>query len=117
RSPRIKTLPPFTGGLVGYFAYEYLYYSEPGVRMQTRDPDQFKDLDLMLFDTVIVFDHLCQQLILIANMRLDEELPAAYAAASQEVNMRDVLLTKVEPARLRVQMKGAVEALSDGTVY
>lgn len=117
RSPRIKTLPPFTGGLVGYFAYEYLYYSEPGVWMQTRDPDQFKDLDLMLFDTVIVFDHLCQQLILIANMRLDEELPAAYAAASQKLKMMAALLKKEVPACPPGHMKGAFEALFDGPAY
>ena len=29
RSPRLQGLPPFTGGLVGYFSYDYLGYSEP----------------------------------------------------------------------------------------
>ena len=29
KSPRLEGLPSFTGGLVGYFAYDYLKYSEP----------------------------------------------------------------------------------------
>ena len=32
----------------------------------------FKDVDLMLFDKVIAFDHLRQKIILIVNMPLDE---------------------------------------------
>lgn len=28
-SPKIKGLPSFTGGLVGYFSYDYIKYSEP----------------------------------------------------------------------------------------
>ena len=29
RSPRIKGMPPFTGGFVGYFAYAMIGYAEP----------------------------------------------------------------------------------------
>ena len=32
KSPRFDDLPPFTRGLVGYFSYDYLDYSEPSVR-------------------------------------------------------------------------------------
>ena len=72
RSPKPEGLPPFTGGLVGYFSYDYLGYQEPTVRTASADDDHFCDLDLMLFDKVIAFDHFRQKLILIANMRLDE---------------------------------------------
>ena len=27
RAPRLKEMPPFSGGLVGYFAYDYIKYS------------------------------------------------------------------------------------------
>lgn len=72
KSPRFDYLPSFTGGLVGYFAYDYLCYSEPGVKCQVEDTESFKDCDLMLFDRVIVFDHLKQKIILIVNMPLDD---------------------------------------------
>ena len=57
KSPRLEGLPPFTGGLVGYFSYDYLTYKEPAARRKTEDTEQFKDVDLMLFDKVIAFDN------------------------------------------------------------
>ena len=49
KSPRFDCLPSFTGGLVGYFAYDYLGYSEPSIRVGVQDTEAFKDVDLMLF--------------------------------------------------------------------
>ena len=72
KSPRFEYLPSFTGGLVGYFSYDYLAYSEPTVKCNVEDTEAFKDVDLMLFDKVIAFDHLRQKIILIVNMSLDE---------------------------------------------
>ena len=72
RSPRFDYLPSFTGGLVGYFSYDYLTYSEPTVKCDVEDSEAFKDVDLMLFDKVIAFDHLRQKIILIVNIPLDE---------------------------------------------
>lgn len=72
KSPRIEGMPPFTGGLVGYFSFDYLGYSEPSVRTQAEDSEKFRDVDLMLFDKVIAFDNIRQKIILIVNMPLDE---------------------------------------------
>ena len=56
KSPKFDYLPSFTGGLVGYFSYDYLTYSEPATRVDTEDTESFQDVDLMLFDKVIAFD-------------------------------------------------------------
>lgn len=72
KSPRFDYLPSFTGGLVGYFSYDYLGYSEPAVKCNVEDTETFKDVDLMLFDKVIAFDHLRQKIVLIVNMPLDD---------------------------------------------
>jgi anthranilate synthase component 1 len=85
KSPRLDYLPPFTGGLVGYFAYDYLGYSEPTVRCKVDDTEAFKDVDLMLFDKVIAFDNVRQKIILIVNMRLDNP-QAEYDRAVSELN-------------------------------
>ena len=58
KSPKIDYLPSFTGGLVGYFAYDYIKYCEPSLNLDCKNQDQFKDIDLMFFDKVIVFDNL-----------------------------------------------------------
>ena len=104
KSPRIPGLPPFTGGLTGYFSYDYLNYSEPTVRRETEDTEHFQDVDLMLFDKVIAFDNLRQKIILIANVRLDEG-EAGYHRAEMELAELKKLITegaeaKDEPGRL-----------------
>ncbi len=89
RSPKVSSLPPFTGGLVGYFSYDYLKYSEPTLHLDAEDSEGFKDVDLMLFDKVICFDNYRQKMILIANMLLPEdseqEFLAEYNRASLEL--------------------------------
>ena len=72
KSPRFDYLPSFTGGLVGYFSYDYLGYSEPTVRCKVENTECFKDMDLMLFDKVIAFDHVRQKIVLIINISLAE---------------------------------------------
>ncbi len=72
KSPRFEYLPSFRGGLVVYISYDELGYSEPAVRCRAEDSAKFKDVDLMLFDKVIAFDHLRQKIVLIVNMPLDD---------------------------------------------
>ena len=91
KSPKFDYLPPFTGGLAGYFSYDFLAYSEKTLRTDVSDTENFKDVDLMLFDKVIAFDNFRQKLILIANMRLDEG-EAGYNKAKLELrHMADLL--------------------------
>ena len=93
KSPRLQYLPAFTGGLVGYFSYDYLGYSEPTVRCDVEDRDSFKDMDVMLFERVIAFDNVTQKIVLIANMRLNDP-EANYKKAIAELDeMRALLKT------------------------
>lgn len=91
RSPRFDHLPSFTGGLVGYFSYDYLKYSEPSVRCGVQDEDSFKDVDLMLFDKVIAFDHVRQKIVLIVNMALSD-VEVGYNKAKLELEQLVSLL-------------------------
>ncbi|MCC8078402.1 MAG: anthranilate synthase component I [Oscillospiraceae bacterium] len=96
KSPRLPGLPTFTGGLVGYFSYDYLGYSEPSVRVGAKDTEDFKDVDLMLFDRVIAFDNLRQKIILIVNIPLDEA-ETAYNRAALELEQMAALLRTGKP--------------------
>lgn len=95
KSPRFDYLPSFTGGLVGYFSYDYLGYSEPGVKCDVENTENFKDLDLMLFDKVIAFDHLRQKIILIVNMPL-ADVEVGYNKAVMELKQLAELLRNGE---------------------
>lgn len=98
KSPRFDYLPSFTGGLVGYFSYDYLGYSEPAVRTQVQDTEAFKDVDLMLFDKVIAFDNFRQKIILIVNMPLDDP-ETGYNKACMELRQLCELLRNGEKKR------------------
>ncbi len=41
KSPRIEGLPTFTGGLVGYFSYDYMKYAEPALKLTAKDEEGF----------------------------------------------------------------------------
>ncbi|MCR5478182.1 MAG: anthranilate synthase component I [Lachnospiraceae bacterium] len=97
RSPRFASMPPFTGGLVGYFSYDYLGYAEPAVRSVAEDTEDFKDVDLMLFDRVIAFDNIRQKILLIANMPLDDP-EEGYREAELELQEMAGILRKGEKA-------------------
>ncbi len=84
RSPRFDFLPPFTGGLVGYFGYDYIQYAEPSLRLKAKDTEGFQDLDLMLFGKVIAFDNFRQKIIIMVTVELDD-LERSFAAAEAEI--------------------------------
>lgn len=97
KSPRFDYLPPFTGGLVGYFSYDYIKYSEPVLRNDLKDEDEFKDVDLMLFDKVIAFDNLKQKIILIVNVKLSD-IENEYERAKEELKKLEDILYNGEKA-------------------
>lgn len=73
KSPQLADFPPFAGGLVGYFSFDYFAYSEPTLRKEQPTEKQlaeedFLDVDLMAFDSVIVFDSYRQKVVLITGV-------------------------------------------------
>jgi len=69
KSPKIEGLPPFTGGLVGYFSYDFISYSEPILNLDAKDEEKFNNLDLMLFDKIIAIDNAENKIYLIVNIK------------------------------------------------
>ena len=99
-SPKVEGMPPFTGGLVGYFSYDYIKYAEPTLRLSSSEGEEFRDVDLMLFDKVVVFDHGRQKLILIAGVDT-ERLEESYAEAERELGEMVRLLNSGAKADFR----------------
>lgn len=111
RSPKLEYLPPFTGGFVGYFAYDYIKYAEPSLKLDAENQDQFKDIDLMLFDKVIAFDNFRQKIILIYNMKT-EDVENGYEKACDELKeLADLIKNgkkaEIEPLMLKSDFKPA----------
>lgn len=107
RSPHFEYLPTFTGGLVGYFSYDYIKYAEPGLHLDAEDTEEFQDVDLMLFDKVIAFDNFRQKLILIVNAGC-KEIETEYHRAELELeSMKHLILQgapkEEEPGSLKTE--------------
>lgn len=117
RSPHLEGLPSFTGGLVGYFSYDYLGYSEPSVRVTVQDTENFKDVDLMLFDKVIAFDNFQQKIILISNISLNEPETAYRKAQIELKQLVDLLRNGEALQEPGGQLKGEVVPLFDQSSY
>jgi Anthranilate/para-aminobenzoate synthases component I len=72
KSPRISYLPPFTGGFVGYFAYDFVQNFIAGLRLNAKNTEGFQDFHLMMMDKVIAFDQLKQKIYLIVNIKVED---------------------------------------------
>ena len=112
KSPVMEGMPPFTGGLVGYFSYEYIKYAELSLKRvlepeKCRDGQdagsgrEFRDMDLMLFDKVIVFDNYRQKLILITGVSLEGDLKENYGNALKELDNMERLIKSGAKAEFR----------------
>ncbi|MGN0577124.1 MAG: anthranilate synthase component I [Ruminiclostridium sp.] len=93
KSPVIPELPTFTGGLVGYFSYDYIKYSEPTLKLDAKDEERFNDVDLMLFDKVIAFDNFRQKIILICNIET-KDLESSYETGKKQLAAMKELIMK-----------------------
>ena len=105
KSPVMEGMPPFTGGLVGYFSYDYIKYSEPKLKLEDKEQQDFRDMDLMLFDQVIAFDHYRQKVLLITGVMTDN-LENSYHQAERTLKEMAELIKngeKMEFSPLKIQ--------------
>ncbi|MGM9681537.1 MAG: anthranilate synthase component I [Eubacteriales bacterium] len=117
RSPSLPGLPPFTGGLVGYFSYDFIKYSEPTLNIPVEDDGNFRDFDLMLFEKVIAYDNFKQQILLIVNMKTDDP-EKNYEDALSELLQMENLITDGRPAKIpALRLKSDFQPLFDKDRY
>ncbi len=88
---REPTLPRLTGGAVGYFGYDVVRLLEH-LPNAPDDDLQLPDASWSFYDTIVAFDHVKHQIIVIANLFLDAEadpdlaLDAAVTRIDETVN-------------------------------
>ena len=91
RAPRLEDFPTFTGGLVGYFSYDYMQYGEPSLHFQAKEDIECPDMDLMLFENLIAFDNFKQKIVLISNVHVDD-LEKSYDIAVSKLQEMEYLI-------------------------
>lgn len=93
KTPSFPFMPPFTGGFVGYFSYEMIGYMEPVLKLKSSD---YPDVDVMLFDKVIAYDHLKQTISVVVNMKAAEG-EQGYRKAEEQIRQIIALITDSSP--------------------
>lgn len=97
RAPELPNLPRFTGGLVGYFAYDCVRYVEPHLKATTpKDIIGTPDILLSVSDEVLVFDNLAGKLIFV--IHANPEVENAYAKATARLDELEAKLRGEIPA-------------------
>ncbi len=95
QAPKLPDMPPFAGGVVGYFGYSMIGYCEPTLKLSE---SEMEDYDFMLFDKVIAYDHLKQKIVIIANMKTDNVLEN-YGKAVSDIENLSAFITDQMPTQ------------------
>ena len=107
RAPKIKNLPPFCGGFVGYFSYDSYKYLEPKLKLKSNDYAKFNDYELLMFDKVICFDAFKQKIIIICNIHMNN-LEEEYLVAKKKIAEIKKLILKapsIKKEKIRIIKK------------
>lgn len=120
-SPSLSGLPRFTGGAVGFFGYDLLQYYD-NVPAHRIDDLQMNDIQFMFCDQVIAFDHVKQQIKVIANVHVEEgateqQIAAAYEEASHKIDEATARLQRPLPIALTMKQNHVPEEVELGHIH
>jgi anthranilate synthase component I len=90
---KIKGLPSFHGGLVGYMSYDTVRHIE---NIPNSNPDDLKlpDMQFMLTDTILAFDRLKHKIFIISNVSTGRNSSRAYDLAIKKIKAIESKLKK-----------------------
>ena len=88
---KIPEVPTFTGGAIGYVAYDCIQHFEPKTVRQLADPLEIPESVFMLVDTLIIYDHLYQSIKVVSHVFCPQN--------AGQVNFNFVYQTAVSKAR------------------
>ena len=108
------TLPPMTGGAVGYVGYDCVKYFEPKTRR-----DDMKDVlgvpesFFMLFDTVVAFDHFFSVVKVITYIRVPDNLDDLESAYQEATDVLQKYVAILEDAEIPMPQQGPIKRDQD----
>ncbi|MFN0009141.1 MAG: anthranilate synthase component I family protein [Planctomycetota bacterium] len=112
-----RGLPPFLGGWIGWFAYEWSSSLEPRVPRAAHDPWDVPDATFDLYEDVLAFDHAAQRLYFVTRCA-----GAASLAAAQErlLALAADVLGADSPSRIQsgdLRLRGGFETCTEPADY
>lgn len=92
------SLPRFTGGAVGFLAYDNIRHFEPRVKIPQKDSLGLPEAVFMFVDSLLVFDHVQHTIKVVAHCRLDGDIDTSYRQACWRIDELAKRLTQTLPA-------------------
>ncbi|KAF7791275.1 hypothetical protein EIP86_002289 [Pleurotus ostreatoroseus] len=80
RYVKIPEVPTFTGGAIGYVAYDCIQHFEPKTARETKDTLGVPEAVFMLVDTLLIYDHLFQTVKVVSHVFCADNTPASNLA-------------------------------------
>ncbi|MCC6446088.1 MAG: anthranilate synthase component I [Armatimonadetes bacterium] len=97
-------LPPFSGGAVGYIGYDMVRFFEK-LPQKAADDLPFPDCSLMFTDTLLIFDHLRKNILVLCNAHVQDDPAAAYGRAIERIEHMVVKLKQPLPHPIEPKKK------------
>ena len=88
---KLPEVPTFTGGAIGYVGYDCIQHFEPKTARPLEDPLRIPEAIFMLVDTLLIYDHLYQNLKVVSHVHCAED--------AGQVNLSFIYQTAVSKAR------------------
>lgn len=81
---KVEGLPEFHGGAVGYMSYDHVRFFE---KLPDKNPDPLglPELYFYITDTLLIFDHVRNRLMIVSNAHIQGDTDAAYAEAVAKI--------------------------------
>ncbi len=86
KSVPVPGVPAFTGGAIGYVAYDAVRHFEPRVARPQADPLGLPEAMFLFSDSMVVFDHIHHTIKVISHCRLDGDIDSAYRQAAFRID-------------------------------
>jgi len=116
KTPHMIGMPDFTGGAVGYIAYD-IAKNYVGIPNRQEQDIKIPDLHLVLTQEVIVYDHVKQKIIIIVNSLLEGEVEEIYNRTVNRLReiKGEILAKKLSPEYENNKIPSSIEYSSNET--
>jgi anthranilate synthase component 1 len=128
-APPPRGLPPFLGGWIGWFAYEWSSCLEPRVPRAARDPWNVPDATFDLYRDVVALDHAAQRIFVstrggpslaASQARIDALAADALregAGSSGDLRLQGEFASRTEPAVFERGVESLRAAIAQGEIF
>jgi len=116
---KIPQIPTFTGGAIGYVAYDCVQHFEPKTARRLKDPLGIPESVFMLVDTLLIYDHIYQNLKIVAHVFCPRNAGAVnlnfiyHTAVSKARRLAKSVMSVVTPEVPQRPIKLGTEAVSN----